>query len=215
MMNWKGWVGRGGGLLLRYYPWNRLERLRKTTKKSLRIAGRRCLKSNLGPPEHETGVLTRPRRSVFVPVTKTTDIEVRWSGRFWGLGWIKVAKNRIASTLRTACLKSSLRTSMSYAYGEYTDTASDVLKSNTVRNKTNGPVTRSKLQSENLIKAAAWRNKRDKISERVSKKQDEWVWRGFIWLLSCSKKVSKAVPLHAMEALGGRGIAPTHLRPRH
>jgi hypothetical protein len=29
-------------------------------------------------------------------------------------------------------------------------------------------------------------------------------------------KVSKAVPLHAMEALGGRGgIAPTHSRPRH
>jgi hypothetical protein len=27
---------------------------------------------------------------------------------------------------------------------------------------------------------------------------------------------SKAVPLHAMEALGGRGdIAPTHSRPRH
>jgi hypothetical protein len=29
-------------------------------------------------------------------------------------------------------------------------------------------------------------------------------------------KVSKAVPLHAKEALGGRGdIAPTHSRPRH
>jgi hypothetical protein len=26
---------------------------------------------------------------------------------------------------------------------------------------------------------------------------------------------SKAVPLHAMEALGGRGVAPTHSRPRH
>jgi hypothetical protein len=33
-------------------------------------------------------------------------------------------------------------------------------------------------------------------------------------LYSKSKK-SKAVPLHAMEALGGRGgIAPTHSRPR-
>jgi hypothetical protein len=32
----------------------------------------------------------------------------------------------------------------------------------------------------------------------------------------CSKKKSKAVPLHAMEAFGGRGgIAPTHSRPRH
>jgi hypothetical protein len=31
--------------------------------------------------------------------------------------------------------------------------------------------------------------------------------------MECSKK---AVPLHAMEALGGRGgIAPTHSRPRH
>jgi hypothetical protein len=30
------------------------------------------------------------------------------------------------------------------------------------------------------------------------------------------KTKSKAVPLHAMEALGGRGgIAPTHSRPRH
>jgi hypothetical protein len=30
------------------------------------------------------------------------------------------------------------------------------------------------------------------------------------------KSKSKAVPLHAMEALGGRGgIAPTHSRPRH
>jgi hypothetical protein len=29
-------------------------------------------------------------------------------------------------------------------------------------------------------------------------------------------KKSKAVPLHAMQALGGRGgIAPTHSRPRH
>jgi hypothetical protein len=30
------------------------------------------------------------------------------------------------------------------------------------------------------------------------------------------KSKSKAVPLHAMEAVGGRGgIAPTHSRPRH
>jgi hypothetical protein len=27
--------------------------------------------------------------------------------------------------------------------------------------------------------------------------------------------ITKAVPLHALEALGGRGIAPTHSRPRH
>jgi hypothetical protein len=31
-----------------------------------------------------------------------------------------------------------------------------------------------------------------------------------------SKVESKAVPLHAMKALGGKGgIAPTHSRPRH
>jgi hypothetical protein len=31
-----------------------------------------------------------------------------------------------------------------------------------------------------------------------------------------TEKKSKAVPLHAMKALGGRGgIAPTHSRPRH
>jgi hypothetical protein len=35
------------------------------------------------------------------------------------------------------------------------------------------------------------------------------------WLLQNEGK-GKAVPLHAMEALGGRGgIAPTHSRPRH
>jgi hypothetical protein len=34
------------------------------------------------------------------------------------------------------------------------------------------------------------------------------------FLLTVSK--GKAIPLHAMEALGGRGgIAPTHSRPRH
>jgi hypothetical protein len=40
-----------------------------------------------------------------------------------------------------------------------------------------------------------------------------------MWLESVLKDVkskSKAVPLHAMEALGGRGgTAPTHSRPRH
>jgi hypothetical protein len=37
-----------------------------------------------------------------------------------------------------------------------------------------------------------------------------------ILFVSLKLKVSKAVPLHAMEALGGRGgIAPTHSRPRH
>jgi hypothetical protein len=35
-------------------------------------------------------------------------------------------------------------------------------------------------------------------------------------LYSKGKGKGKAVPLHAMEALGGRGgIAPTHSRPRH
>jgi hypothetical protein len=48
-----------------------------------------------------------------------------------------------------------------------------------------------------------------------------WVPLGFKGLSNFVKhfldvKKSKAVPLHAMEALGGRGdIAPTHSRPRH
>jgi hypothetical protein len=38
----------------------------------------------------------------------------------------------------------------------------------------------------------------------------------YIYIYIYIYKVSKAVPLHAMEALGGRGgIAPTHSRPRH
>jgi len=33
---------------------------------------------------------------------------------------------------------------------------------------------------------------------------------------NASETKDKAVPLHAMEALGGRGgVAPTHSRPRH
>jgi hypothetical protein len=35
------------------------------------------------------------------------------------------------------------------------------------------------------------------------------------WMFYTIHKKGKAVPLHAMEALGGRGvIAPTHSRPR-
>jgi hypothetical protein len=38
----------------------------------------------------------------------------------------------------------------------------------------------------------------------------------WLTLLRIREVKSKAVPLHAMEALGGRGgIAPTHSRPRH
>jgi len=48
-------VGSGRGLILRYYPGIRLEGLRKTTKTSIRIAGRRGRDLNPGPPEYETG----------------------------------------------------------------------------------------------------------------------------------------------------------------
>jgi hypothetical protein len=42
-----------------------------------------------------------------------------------------------------------------------------------------------------------------------------WNNNKFVQLLKYAKN-SKAVPLHAMEALGGRGgIAPTHSQPRH
>jgi hypothetical protein len=48
----------------RYYAGIRLEELRKTTKTSISIAGRRDRDLKLGPPEYEAGVLiTRPRRS--------------------------------------------------------------------------------------------------------------------------------------------------------
>jgi hypothetical protein len=37
-----------------------------------------------------------------------------------------------------------------------------------------------------------------------------------MYFLSIHTTKSKAVPLHAMDVLGGRGgIAPTHSRPRH
>jgi hypothetical protein len=44
----------------------------------------------------------------------------------------------------------------------------------------------------------------------------QWYKRNFRTVELYKKKKGKAVPLHAMEALGGRGgIAPTHSRPRH
>jgi hypothetical protein len=64
-------VGSGRGLILRYYPGIRLEGLRKTTKKWVRLAGRRSRKCNPVPPEYEAGVLTtRPLRSVFCAQTQ-------------------------------------------------------------------------------------------------------------------------------------------------
>jgi hypothetical protein len=56
-MNWKGFSS-GSGLILRCYPGIRLEGLRKTTKTSIRIAGRQGRESSPGPPEQEAGVLT-------------------------------------------------------------------------------------------------------------------------------------------------------------
>jgi hypothetical protein len=44
----------------------------------------------------------------------------------------------------------------------------------------------------------------------------EFIITFHIWILVIKKVKGKAVPLHAMEALGGRGdIALTHSRPRH
>jgi hypothetical protein len=51
-------VGSGRGIILKYYPGIRLEGLRRTTKTSIRIAGRRGRDMNPGPPEYEAGVLT-------------------------------------------------------------------------------------------------------------------------------------------------------------
>jgi hypothetical protein len=40
-----------------------------------------------------------------------------------------------------------------------------------------------------------------------------WQWVSVVFWLSLK---AKAVPLHATEALGGKGgVAPTHFRPRH
>jgi hypothetical protein len=58
-------VASGCALILRYYPGIRLDGLRKTTKTSIRIGGRRGRDLNPGPPEYEAGVLpTRPLRYV-------------------------------------------------------------------------------------------------------------------------------------------------------
>jgi hypothetical protein len=50
-------------------------------------------------------------------------------------------------------------------------------------------------------------------SRRNGRKSENFAYK---YLKYLKKVKSKAVPLHAMEALGGRGgIAPTHSRPRH
>jgi hypothetical protein len=55
-------VGSTGGLILSYYPGIRMERLRKTTKTSVRIGGSRGRESNPGPPEYKVGLLTTELR---------------------------------------------------------------------------------------------------------------------------------------------------------
>jgi hypothetical protein len=54
-----------------------------------------------------------------------------------------------------------------------------------------------KLGNNNSSKMEHYRRKEEKVSQEQGKKK------------------GKAVPLHAMKALGGRSIAPTHSRPRH
>jgi len=52
------------------------------------------------------------------------------------------------------------------------------------------------------------------LAERLLASQEEPNNWTVYTVQTCNK--GKAVPLHAMEALGGRGsIAPTHSRPRH
>jgi hypothetical protein len=51
-------IGSGRDLILRYYPDIPLEGLIKTTKTSIKIAGRRGTYMNPGPPEYE-GVFKR------------------------------------------------------------------------------------------------------------------------------------------------------------
>jgi hypothetical protein len=64
MMNWKGFGSKRSWPNCKVLSRN-LEGLKKTTKTSIRVAGRRGPESNPGPPEYEVGVLTtRPRRAV-------------------------------------------------------------------------------------------------------------------------------------------------------
>jgi hypothetical protein len=60
-------------------------------------------------------------------------------------------------------------------------------------------------------------SKGSRIKGKRKKEDRKWLKKELIIIIIIIyKKVSKAVPLHAMEALGGRGsIAPTHSRPRH
>jgi hypothetical protein len=64
MINWKGFGRKRSWPVLRYYPGIRLEGPRKTSKPSIRIAGRRGRDLNPGPPEYEGVLATRPRRSM-------------------------------------------------------------------------------------------------------------------------------------------------------
>jgi hypothetical protein len=52
-MNWKG---SGRGLILRYYPPIRMVGLKRTTKTSIRVAGRQGRDLNPRPPKYEAGV---------------------------------------------------------------------------------------------------------------------------------------------------------------
>jgi hypothetical protein len=62
MMNWKGLVGSGRGLILRYYRGFRWTDSEKPRKTSIKIAGRRGRDMNSGRPEYEAGVLTNQSR---------------------------------------------------------------------------------------------------------------------------------------------------------
>jgi hypothetical protein len=64
--NWKGFGGKWSRPNFKVLSQHSLEGLRKTTKTSIRIAGRRGGESNTGPLEYEVGMLNaRPRRSVW------------------------------------------------------------------------------------------------------------------------------------------------------
>jgi hypothetical protein len=80
--------GRGCGLILRQYPGNLLEELRKITKKLGDICRSHGRDYKPGPSEHEAGVLTtRPRRSVLLFLaqndrTRLTDHQQFWTNNF-------------------------------------------------------------------------------------------------------------------------------------
>jgi hypothetical protein len=76
MYNWKGFCKKRSWPNFKVLSQHSLERMRKTTKPSIRIAGYRSQNSNPGVPEYETGVL--PSDHDFRPKTLLSTCNYTW-----------------------------------------------------------------------------------------------------------------------------------------